>query len=160
LGARLELLPVYHRCCCRCFARRSRRDREREPRIPAIGPVLRSEFLVSLEIDIALVMLVKRKDVANRSSTRASCNSSPPWRRCGRDGPSCATSPPRGVLRAFSGFPNGPLCMLVSAVCRGRQHASSSVDGHFRSGFGAFRPLLSASLAPGSRNLTQSGHAA
>jgi hypothetical protein len=44
--------------------------------------------------------------------------------------------------------------MLVSSVCRECQHASPSVGGQFRSDFGAFPPLLSASSARGSRNLT------
>jgi hypothetical protein len=48
-----------------------------------------------------------------------------------------------GVRRASSGFPNGPLGMLVSSVCRGRQHMSPSAGGHLQSGFGAFRTLLS-----------------
>ena len=38
-----------------------------------------------------------------------------------------------------------------------RQHASFSARGHFRSAFGAFRPLLPASSTAGSRNLTRFG---
>ena len=52
----------------------------------------------------------------------------------------------------------GPSCMLVSSVRRECQHASPSVSGQFGSGFGAFRPLLSASSARGSRNLTHCGN--
>ena len=46
--------------------------------------------------------------------------------------------------------------MLVSSVCRGREHASSSAGRHLRSGFGAFRSLLPALSAAGSRKLTHS----
>jgi hypothetical protein len=63
-----------------------------------------------------------------------------------------------GVWRAFSDLPNRRSCMLISSVCRGRQHASSAAGGHFRFGLGAFRPLPSMSSAPGSRNLTPSRH--
>jgi hypothetical protein len=45
-----------------------------------------------------------------------------------------------GVWRGLCGIFDGSLCMLVSSVCRGRQHASSSAGGHWRSAFGAFRP--------------------
>jgi hypothetical protein len=50
--------------------------------------------------------------------------------------------------------------MLVSSVCRERQRVSSLAGGHFRSGFGAFRPLLPALSAPGSRDLTLNGPSA
>src|SRR4051794_15053011 len=44
-------------------ARRRRRDREREPRIPAVRAVLRAEFLVGLEIDVAL-QLAERDEIS------------------------------------------------------------------------------------------------
>jgi len=52
------------------------------------------------------------------------------------------------------------LCMFVSSICRARQHASPSAGGPLRSGFAAFRTLLSVLLAPGGRNLIHSGHPA
>ena len=62
-----------------------------------------------------------------------------------------------GVWYGFSGFFDGSLCMLVSSVCRGHQHASYSARGHWRSAFGAFRPSLPALSTAGSRNRTRTG---
>src|SRR4249920_3572849 len=43
---------------------RGGRDREGEPRIPAVRPVFRVEFLIAFEVDIALPFLADRNDVA------------------------------------------------------------------------------------------------
>src|SRR5215468_5029397 len=45
--------------------RRSRRDREGEPHVPALGAVLGLELPVALEVQIALIVLVQRDDVAD-----------------------------------------------------------------------------------------------
>src|SRR6516164_2105715 len=55
---------MYHRRRCLRFVRGSRRDREREPRIPTVSPVLRGEFSESFEVDVTLIVLIDRKDVA------------------------------------------------------------------------------------------------
>ena len=47
--------------------RRRRRDHECDPRIPAIGPVLRGKFLVAFEIEVALHLA----DGKNESELRA-----------------------------------------------------------------------------------------
>src|SRR5215469_4188826 len=57
-------LLMYNRLRCRHLARRSRRYRERNLHIPAVGAVLRSEFAVCLEVDVALILLTDRKNVA------------------------------------------------------------------------------------------------
>jgi hypothetical protein len=51
------------------------------------------------------------------------------------------------VWRALSCFPNGPLCVLVSSVCGGRQHASSLAGGHLRSDFEGLRPCMGLSMS-------------
>ena len=58
-----EQRPSRH--CARCG--RSRRDHERRPRIPAIGPVLRGKFLVAFEIEVTLHLA----DGKNESDLRA-----------------------------------------------------------------------------------------
>src|SRR5215510_3569188 len=51
------------RRCCRLLLRR--RDREGEPDVPALRPVLGAEFLVALEVQIALKLGAERNDVAD-----------------------------------------------------------------------------------------------
>src|SRR5215813_3938635 len=59
------LLAHHRRRRLRLLLRRRRRDREGDPGIPARGPVLLAEFLVSLDVQIALKVLVDRDDVAD-----------------------------------------------------------------------------------------------
>jgi hypothetical protein len=50
-------------------------------------------------------------------------------------------------------FRSWVIATSASFVCRRRQHASFSARGHFRSAFGAFRPIPPALSTAGSRNL-------
>ncbi len=59
---------LFHDHAPRCRrGRRRRRDHECDPRIPAIGPVLRGKFLVAFEIEVALHLA----DGKNESELRA-----------------------------------------------------------------------------------------
>src|SRR5215204_3817427 len=51
-------LPAALRGCCR-------RDGQGEPHVPALGAVLGGEFLVAFEVEIALITLAERNDVAD-----------------------------------------------------------------------------------------------